>query len=166
METTRLLELRLKEFSAKLRSEVIEAGRLTVQAQLATLNDITKQWKHRVEFRVRVDARTGVTRFQLIAVGSKESLQIFNWVDLGTKPHVIRPRSPNKALVFYTPYSARTAPIANAKAGTGRYGGTKNIRRVVNHPGTEAREFIAFSVLETQEDFQARVQALIRKYRR
>lgn len=163
MATYRGLELALKTFEAQYRAGAIEAARQSMQAQVNTLNEVTREWAHRVQFAVKVESRTGFTRFRLAAIGTKEALKIFHWVDAGTKPHIIRPKSPNKALVFFTPYSARTAPIANANAGTGRAGNTKNVRRFVRHPGNDPRLFIAFTSLEAEEDFKARMQALIRK---
>lgn len=161
MATFKSLELALLDFDARYRAAAIDEARKVVQEQANKLNEAVKPWAHKIVFSVKVVARTGFTRFQLIARGDKQALLIFKWVDLGTKPHIIRPKSPNKALVFFTPYSARTAPIANPAAGTGKSGNTKNVRRFVNHPGTEARQFVAFTKLESEEDFKRRMSELI-----
>ncbi len=148
----------MKKFKAALegateqgRRTAIQVARAAVQAQTDALNSAVSDWRTRVEFQQRETVLGNRARFEVLAKGTDETLNVFRFVDEGTKPHIIRPVRAS-ALVFFTPYSARTAPRAQAQAGTGRAGNTKNVRKFVNHPGNDAREFVQVAgetILET-----------------
>lgn len=157
------LDLALKDVDRRVRTGVQDAARKATQRQTDTLNEATRTWRTKVSFKFKVTARTGNIRYAVIAVGTKEAIQIFDWTDRGTKPHRI-PKIGNttaKVLRFATGYSARTSPIANANVGPGRASGPVVMRKAVQHPGTEAREFIAFAQLEIVEDVQTYIAQAI-----
>lgn len=158
------LDVALKEIGANFRTKALDAAKAATDEVVKDLNQAVAPWKTRIVFRVKVVARTGLSRYQIAIEGNEKALAIFKWVDEGTKAHRI-PKLTNttaKTLVFFTPYSARTAPVANPKAGTGKAGNQKNIRRFVWHPGTEARAFIAYAKLQLEEDFKRRMSDIIR----
>lgn len=159
------LDVALKTVGASLRAKALDAAKRATDAQVAVLNDAVKNWKRRPIFSTKVVARTGNTTYQIIAKGDADTLMIFNFVDLGTKAHRI-PKLGNttaKTLVFNTPYSAKTAPVARGNVGTGATGGKRNIRKFVQHPGTEARAFIAFAQLAIEDEFNQVMQENVKR---
>jgi hypothetical protein len=65
--------------------------------------------------------------------------EIYNYVDKGTRAHIIRPRNAN-VLAFQGGYQAKTMPRVIASRPGGRSGPTVYAMEV-HHPGTKAREF-------------------------
>lgn len=65
---------------------------------------------------------------------------IYAMLDQGTRPHLILPRRA-KYLRFTTPFVSKTLPrTISSRAGS--KGDTVNFRKGVNHPGTEARDWV------------------------
>lgn len=156
------LEAQLNGFFPDFREDLIEVAQKAMQKQVDTLNEAVKEWKNQPIFRRKTVHRTGRTEVQLLIEGPEKAVEIFGYVDKGTEPHIIVPVRA-AALAFRTGYSARTAPIANAFAGTGKAFGPTVVRKWVLHPGSEAREFIGYAMLEAEEDFQQGVAALVRR---
>lgn len=65
--------------------------------------------------------------------------EIYGYVDLGTRPHIIRPRNASQ-LRFQSGYKAKTSPNVIASRPGGKFGPTVYTREV-KHPGTQARGF-------------------------
>jgi len=90
----------------------------------------TRTWKHQPAFTVDKTER-----------GWKVDTidQVYQWVDRGTRPHVISAKNA-PFLLFRWPYTAATKPrwLSSRQAATGKNWARK---RSVNHPGTEARNF-------------------------
>jgi hypothetical protein len=156
----------LKQLDARIRQGAIEAGRKTAREQVEALNEVTKTWENKVVFRLQEKQERGVTKFQIIAEGSEEALRIFGYVDKGTKPHVIRPKTAEGVLSFWTRFEPRTAPVAKADVGSGRSWGEIVWVRGVDHPGTEAREFTAYAMLEAEDAYEQRIEELLERVRR
>lgn len=93
--------------------------------------DVTTQtWNRRPKFVIR-----GTKFARQIKTDSK----IYGYVNDGTRPHVIVPRSA-KMLSFRTGYKAKTIVRQIASRAGGASGG-RAVAKVVNHPGTKARKF-------------------------
>lgn len=156
----------LKQLDPRIRQGAIDAGRKTAREQVETLNEAVKSWENKVVFRVQEKQERGVTKFQIVAEGSEEALRIFGYVDKGTEPHVIRPKTAEGVLAFATGYSPKTAPIARADVGAGVATGVTAFARSVDHPGTEAREFTAYAMLEAEDRYEQRIEELLERVRR
>lgn len=157
------LDLALKDVDRRVKAGVLEAANRAVQRQTTVLNAATQTWRTQVGFKLKVTARTGNTRYSIVAMGTPKALQVFEWVDGGTRPHRI-PALGNltaKTLRFATGYNARTSPVANANVGNGRASGPVVMRKAVQHPGIEAREFLEFAQLEIEEDVQTYIRQAI-----
>lgn len=87
-------------------------------------------WEHKPRPRVRV-GRAGVE----VRVDD----EIWNYVDKGTRPHVIRARRA-AVLAFTSGYTAKTRP-GSIIARSGGPSGEKVFAKEVMHPGTKARGF-------------------------
>ena len=94
----------------------------------------TSTWEHQVAFQKLTQVGPdGIT----ILVDTDD--KIWKYVDLGTKPHMIRPKG-NWSLRFKSGYKAKTTPgiIPAHKGGSS---GKDVYRKWVKHPGTKARNF-------------------------
>ena len=93
----------------------------------------TATWKGKPSFRGD-RATTSKMRSQMWANSDK-----WVWVVRGTKPHIIRPRSA-KMLSFKSGFTSKTIPrrIMSRRGGSS---GMQVFAKVVNHPGTKARDF-------------------------
>lgn len=154
----------LKDLDKEMRAAVREASAEAVDAEIDTLNEGVKRWDNKIVFR-RQERIVGLLSSEVLqstwAEGDPKALEIFGYVDLGTEPHLIFPKKAGGMLAFNTPYSAMTAPIANFNAGTGKSGSNRVYSKGVLHPGTEARDFIAFAMLSADESFQTILQEKI-----
>lgn len=153
------LKVALTQVEAQIRQAAIEASRAAVQKQVEHLTNVVRTWKNRPTFSRSEKQRRGKTTVSLVIEGDEEAIAIFGYVDRGTKPHIIRPVRA-KRLAFRSQYSAKTTPIANFDVGTGRATGPMQYRAEVNHPGNEARDFVAFAMLEAEDDFEQAIDEL------
>lgn len=92
----------------------------------------TRTWTNKPEFTI--DTPSEDRR----VVGTDD--KIYDFVDKGTKPHIIRPRRGKVLTWMGTAYRAKTSPgqIKSVK------GGNNNsivYTKIVQHPGTQARNF-------------------------
>lgn len=99
-------------------------------------------WDTPVTFTVKSD---GPNR----EIGTKS--KIYEYVDLGTKPHIIEPKK-KTVLKFGLNSLPKTTP-GNIASGPGRPGSPFIFRKRVRHPGTKARKF--------SETIRRRRQALL-----
>jgi len=113
-----------------------EIERATLEVKNGIQDDFKKTtatWRHRV---VWYTTRRGTDWF----IGTKD--EIYGYVDLGTRAHVIRPKRPGGSLRFF-----RTGFKAKSRVGyIASYAGqqaTKDLTytKEVHHPGTKARNF-------------------------
>ena len=114
------------------------------------LESITRTWKHRVKFNVRVVRRRGDYG---ITVTTKD--EIFGYVNYGTKPHVIRPRKA-RALKFQRGYKAKSRPgfIGSSEGGAS---GKTTFAKYVQHPGSEPRGFDKTIAKRRQKSLQSKI---------
>src|SRR5512139_189170 len=99
--------------NARRLPQAIEAGFTEIaQESIGLYQKTTRTWKHKPKFYPKRTAR-GVT------INTDD--QIYQWVDKGTKPHIIRARNA-PMLVFRWPYKAATKPrvIASYQASYGK----------------------------------------------
>lgn len=115
----------------------IDVGmRSVAEAIAADFDATTNTWRNRPDFKV---TRKGFATFRI-------STNHFVWglLNFGTKPHIIRPRRA-KMLRFAWDgkgsYGAKTS-VRWLGSRNARYPSTIVYRRIVRHPGTEARDWI------------------------
>jgi hypothetical protein len=104
---------------------------LVAQEAIPQFKATTATWTHKPAFTPQPTERGW-----MVAVNPA---QPYTWVDAGTKPHIIKAKNV-PLLRFAGPYHAKTKPnvIAAYKGGRGNVWVSK---RMVHHPGTEARNF-------------------------
>lgn len=105
----------------------LNAAALGVKADYGV---VTQTWDTKVRFVIKSGAGT-----RTITTTS----DIFGYVDLGTRPHLIRARRKPR-LAFRGGYSAKTTPntIGSQQGGSS---GDWRFAKTVKHPGTKARNF-------------------------
>lgn len=123
---------RLKE--KDMRLALLNGLRAAAKAVEKDYKATTATWKTPVEFETVISLRSSRAEF-LVGTNSK----IYEYVDQGTKPHVILPKKA-KMLKFQTGYTAKTTPGVIGSV-TGGATGSIVYSRGVMHPGTKARRF-------------------------
>lgn len=66
--------------------------------------------------------------------------EVFGMLNVGTKPHEIRPKKPRGILRFMTPFTSKTLPN-QIMSRSGSKGSQEVVAHVVHHPGTRARQW-------------------------
>lgn len=145
---------RLKDDAMRL--ELLNAMRRMGTKIKADFESTTATWSHKPRFEVMVSlTQPGPT----VVVDTND--EIYRYVAEGTKPHVIRPRTPGGRLAFPGTYRAKTTPgVIGSQAGGGS--GETRFARVVNHPGTEARNFHKLIAKKWQPKFKREMEDAMR----
>ena len=124
--------------------------------------DITSDWasKNRLKMTVEMKIKTDSTTVTIKPQKQGDALRIFQYVDGGTKPHIIKPKASNKTgrLFFNSGYKPKTLPIARAHVGPGISTGPLVAAQVVHHPGTKPRLFTATIMKKSRPIFRRRME--------
>lgn len=115
-------------------SQLADALRETAQDSQVTTQQVLVQSSNQIlaEMEARVPVDSGRLRASLqikvqtdrVIIGPDENIAPYaGYVEFGTKPHVIRPKTPNGVLVF-------------------KMNGTTVYAKKVNHPGTKAQPYV------------------------
>jgi len=118
-----------------LESQIRTAQRQWMTKVVKEYQKTTEHWKHKVAFSGQLTERGIATK---IEVGYND--EVYGYVDEGTRPHVIRPKSAGGVLAFPSSSAPKTRP-GSLKSTAGTRGSVDVFTRKVNHPGTKAREF-------------------------
>lgn len=101
----------------------------------------TQTFKHRPDFTIETSPGS-----RIVATDD----EIYDFLDSGTRPHLIVAKSPFRPLVFGVGGSPKTTPrVIGSRAGT--KGGTPVRALVVHHPGSAPRDF-AETIKEKWDD--------------
>ena len=135
MEVTQALELKARRLSVVVKDTAMDLSRRV----LADYGRTAETWKHKPKFTAEVDVK-GDTVTMLAGTDDL----IYKFVDKGTKPHFIFPRTAGGTLAFQWggpgSYRAKTRPSFLGSSGGGPSGPTVHFR-YVKHPGTAPRRF-------------------------
>lgn len=129
----------------------------------STARDTVREWTNKPDFGETVYTSEDLIEFTIKPKGNKKVVKIFEYVDLGTKPHIIMPKIKGTYLKFRGGYSARTMPVAKYNVGVGRSFGQWVSAMQVNHPGNKPRKFLETYLDELAPTFQQRVQLEINR---
>lgn len=149
-----------KKFKEDMRHAVEREGRKI----LKDYENIVKTWKHKPEFKVStsVTAKTGGVLLEVWTDSKTEEGLIFKFVDEGTKPHEIRPKGPGYPLRFASAFQPKTKP-RTLSSSAGKTGPRDTRAWVVQHPGTEAREYTDEIEKKWQKPFAKDMQDAMNK---
>lgn len=116
-------------------------------------------WKHDVSFTTLHELRGSTVE---ILVGTDD--KIFAYVDQGTKPHIIKSKTPGGRLAFRSgKYRAKTSPGQLIATFGSPASGPLTRPKVVHHPGTKARKFTVYIKKKWAPLIKKRLQAAIDK---
>ena len=121
---------------------------------------VVREWTHKPGFRQQKYRNPNVYTIKIVPTGRYAT--IWYYVDRGTKPHEIAAKNV-PFLKFQLGYNARTAPKAQFAQGTGTASGAWVTKAVVQHPGTEARNFTQTWIDDLEPPFPDRIQAAIER---
>lgn len=115
----------------------------------------TRRWKHKVTF---YEKQPSGAQSSGVEIGTTD--KAYGWVDKGTKPHTIRPKTA-KALSFNSQFRPKTKPDS-LNSSAGRNAPPKVFAMVVRHPGTKARGFVKLVAKRSKVRFSANVDKAVR----
>lgn len=164
------LPLDPKHFLAEADVLLKEAGSSGKQLYEGT----TAGWDHKIVFDIIGPFTEGNDR--KVVVGPKvgaDNSEIFEWVDLGTKPYDIHSKSPNKPMRWREPFVPKTSPGRLGSGAGLRTGPIWRSSHHVKHPGIAPRNFsykiagalrpwFANNVLRLNQKFGRIIQGSIR----
>lgn len=129
----------------------------------STGRDAVREWRNKPGFGETI--YNGFDRIEILIkpTGNRRVVEIFQYVDLGTKRHMIFPKVPGTMLKFRGNYSARTQPVAKYNVGSGQSFGSWMSKAFVQHPGNKARLFLETFAEKLIPNLQVRVQTEITK---
>jgi len=143
----------------KVRLELLNALRAQGKEIVADYNQTVQTWRNKPAFETAISLAGGDASVLVTPDGPNR--QQFEYVDKGTRPHIIRPRRARK-LRFKSVYRAKTQPGVIG-SGPGGASGEDVYRDFVNPPGTEARRFSEIIEQRRRKRFQgAMVDAMQR----
>lgn len=116
--------------AARLKRAIQTAYGQVAAAALLDFRSATRSWEHKPEFRIETDS-DGIP-----TVSTDD--EVFKFVDEGTDPHPIAAHK--QFLRFQAGFRAKTAPDSVVSSTGGSFGPFV-FKRVVQHPGTKARNF-------------------------
>lgn len=116
----------------------------------------TRTWTHKPKF---VTAMSFKGQGPALLVGTDDP--IYNMVNNGVAPHIIRPVRA-KVLRFQLGYRAKSAP-GSLEAGSGGANGPVIYTRIVHHPGIKARHFDQVIQRTWQPRFKVKMEDAMRK---
>lgn len=147
------------------------------------LDRVVANWTNKPSFKVRVaynykpagrfyggaPFKKGDITLGYRVLGTRKAQEIFNWVNLGTRPHKIRAKNaPRLAFMWGGPgsYKAKTTPGGRSLkfGGPGAVvGGTLHRPMEVNHPGTEPRDIDGYIQRKVQTKFKRAIQTAVKR---
>ena len=155
-------QMKLLDLNSIVRKQIKEKMDRQVKPALLKSHElIVANWKSDVGFQARKFISGDEIAIIIFPTGKDK--KIWDYVDQGTRPHVILPRNaPN--LVFKTGYSPKTlAKPARTVAGGGKATGPTVYAKKVNHPGTEAREFTKTIAEDIKPKFKSEIENAFRQ---
>lgn len=135
----------------KVRLEILNALRAEGKEIIDDYNQTVQTWRNKPTFEQAISLSGGDATVLVTPDGPNR--QQFEYVDKGTRPHIIRPRRAT-VLRFKGAYRAKTQPGVIG-SGPGGASGADVYRQFVNHPGTEARRFSEIIEQRRRKRFQA-----------
>lgn len=116
-------------------------------------------WDEKPSFSGRVILGSNTFSVNVRATGNASD--IWNMLNVGTSPHLIRPRTA-RSLSFRSGYRAKTRP-GRIRAGGGGASGPRVFAQAVQHPGTVAREWTKTIADKWKPEFKPLMDNAVRR---
>lgn len=126
-----------KTLTSQFTSQMRAMGNRLASRVDNTYKTLLGDWKSKPQFTKTVNVSQKETKVEV-----KTNSNVYAYVDLGTPPHIIKPKpsNPKGLLIFPGNYDAATRPESLQTRQARRYG-EMQYRTIVHHPGSEARNF-------------------------
>jgi len=157
-----------------LRQEVLDEMLATGKEMRLQYKRITTRWTHKPKFKIETEIGVDLIRLTIVPDTNDLAGKIFQWVDKGTgkygkrgSAYEIKPKRSNVKglLTFRRNYYPKTAPVAQF-GGPGVKGGPWVSKKVVLHPGIEARRFTEVLLARMTPPLKRRIDNAIRRAQR
>lgn len=136
---------------SKIAQQELEKEAKTIQRELGYP---TKTWKRKVTFEI--DHATD----KQVQVSTDD--KVYEYLDKGTKPHIIRPKRAKRLHFFASGFVAKTrVGILNARAGR-KATKDETFAQEVHHPGIRARKWSKLVRERSKLRFQRNIQKAIK----
>ena len=152
MKAIRPGKLKVDAIKNEMFQVLLQEGREHVKEYTKTV----ATWKHEVHFDFLIDDSGG--NLSVLSGPASGAVEIWNWLDKGTKPHIIAARRA-KRLKFRLGYVARTRPGYFGSDYSPDATGEWRSPVAVMHPGTEARGWTELLAQHRKEPFRRAVIA-------
>lgn len=143
----------------KVESELRSALNELKDGMLDDFESTVSTWSNKPDFTGRVVL--GASEFSVSVKANGDGSDIWNMLNEGTRPHLIRPRTA-RSLAFRSQYRAKTRP-GRIRAGGGGASGSYVFAPVVHHPGTEAREWTKVIGAKWKPEFKPLMDNAVRR---
>lgn len=136
------------------RSELEAMMKDVIQPALIQAHErVVQDWETDVAFTGTIVSESD--RIVLTVGPTGDGADIYKFVDQGTRPHTITPKSAPRLAFQAGTYIPKTKPIGQIVSGGGQVqGGELVFAKQVNHPGTKARQFSETIAEDIGTDFQ------------
>lgn len=155
-------KIALQDLNSIARKEIEKA--LDDKVKPALINShkrIVANWEHKPNFQSRKFIRPAQIAVNIFPSG--QNAKIWRFVDEGTKPHKIRAKNV-PLLKFRTGYQPKTlAKPARTVPSGGKATGPYVSKAVVNHPGSEARNFTKKIAEDIKPSFKREIENAFRR---
>ena len=145
------------------------------------LDQIVANWNNKPKFKIRagynyrspgafsggMPYKRGSITLGYRVIGTRKEQQIWNWLNLGTRPHKIRAKNA-KTLAFKWggpgSYRAKTSPGGRSLkfGGPGTASGTMRYPMEVDHPGNKPRDFDGYIQGTVKRKFRGAIKRAIK----
>ena len=127
---------------------------------MSDLKGATATWQNKPQFEIQGPflKKQGNGSVLFIWVAPTTNVEIFEYVNNGTQPHMIFPRK-GKFLSYQRDFTPKTQPWS-LSSGSGGKSGPYVKRLGVTHPGIEARMFTTLTAINHQAWWESRVERL------
>ena len=119
---------------AALQKEMQQAYEVVKKSMRLKLEETVRTWNRKPVFILEVTERKGS-----FFISAYTRSQVWNWVNEGTKPHIILPKKA-KLLMFQRGYFAKTQ-VNRIQSRNGARFGPRVVAKAVRHPGFPGRNF-------------------------
>ena len=144
------------------RLELLNALRKEGTASKKLLRQTTENWQgEKPQFKEKISLAGGDTTLLVYPDGSEKAVNKWNWLNEGTKPHVIVPKRA-KMLRFQSGYTAGSTPNSLRTRRSRSFGETVYAKRV-NHPGIKARNWTILVLKERYVPYRTSMNEALEK---
>ena len=145
------------------KQELTKAARLVRDDMQAEFRKTVKGWEGaKPTFESVIEVSDRETSVLVGPGGNEEGAQKWEWLNSGTKPHVIAAKGAGRLAFYASGFQSKTMPGVLSTRGGRKAASDFTRPQAVMHPGTEARKWDEMIQKIYQPRFQKRMEKAIR----